>query len=183
MKPMADGIGSAGERDGQEVLSLCYLTAGERLFGIDTRSIREVLGTARLSRVPMAPAYVAGVIAYRGEVITAISLRALLGFENAATPSCVLVLDGDEDEQQFGLAIDRVGGVAMVERGTMATNPSTLDDASRALFAGSFRTANGLLVQLTPEQLRPSQLAQSGLFGNAERTRLERVLKTEGEMR
>ena len=157
----------------EELLSLCSLTAGGKLFGIDTRMIREVLGSAQLNRVPLAPSYIGGVLAYRGEVVTAVSLRSLLGGRPADGNCRVLVLDGDENEERFGLLVDSVGGVVMVQRGAMAANPSTLDEASRSLFSGAFRTGEGLLVQLDPERLRPSRLAASGLFGHALRVRVE----------
>ena len=177
MKVVGSGWGAgqnSGEGDAREaadVLSLCSLTAGSKLFGIDTRAIREVLGKGSLNRVPLAPAYVGGVIAYRGEVVTAVSLRALLGLEAAAGKSCVLVLDGDADEERFGLMVDGVGGVVMVDRRLAAANPSTLDEASKALFCGAYRTDDGLLVQLNPERLRPSRLAETGLFGQPARIR------------
>jgi purine-binding chemotaxis protein CheW len=168
MRVMANGEMRSAS-DMSEMVSLCSLMAGGKLFGIDTRMIREVLGKGRLNRVPLAPAYVGGVIAYRGEVVTAVSLRALLGIEAAAEPGCVLVLDGDESEERFGLMVDSVGGVVMVDRRTMSANPSTLDETSRALFNGAFRTEEGLLVQLDPERLKPSRLAETGLFGHAPR--------------
>ena len=158
-----------GIAEGEDLLSMCSLMSGGRLFGIDTRTIREVLGHAQMNRVPLAPTYVGGVIAYRGEVVTAVSLRALLGQAKTDGPSCVLVLDGDENEERFGLIVDSVGGVVMVERATMSANPPTLDEASKALFTGAFRTLEGLLVQLDPERLRPSRIAATGLFGHAQR--------------
>ena len=72
-----------------------------------------------------------------------------------------------------------VGGVVMVERTMMSANPPTLDDASKALFSGAFRTPDGLLVQLDPERLRPSRIAETGLFGHGQRP----SLKSEGETR
>ena len=168
-----------GIAEGEEAMSMCSLMSSGRLFGIDTRTIREVLGHAPMNRVPLAPAYVGGVIAYRGEVVTAISLRALLGQEKADGSNCVLVLDGDENEERFGLIVDSVGGVVMVERTTMSANPSTLDEASKAIFSGAFRTPYGLLVQLDPERLRPSRIADTGLFGHVQRP----MFKPEGETR
>lgn len=158
-----------GIADGEDTVSMCSLMSDGRLFGIDTRAIREVLGNASMNRVPLAPRYVGGVIAYRSEVVTALSLRALLGQTPAASYRCVLVLDGDENEERFGLIVDSVGGVVMVERSMLSANPSTLDETSRALFGGAFRTASGLLVQLDPERLRPSRIAETGLFGHAQR--------------
>ena len=178
-----------GIAEGEDVMSMCSLMSGGRLFGIDTRTIREVLGKGELNRVPLAPAYVGGVIAYRGEVVTAVSLRALLGLAPAEGKSCVLVLDGDVHEERFGLMVDGVGGVVMVSRRQAAANPSTLDEASKALFSGAFRTDEGLLVQLNPERLKPSRLAETGLFGQptrirgvaADRPLLERMSNGEGE--
>jgi purine-binding chemotaxis protein CheW len=160
-----DGSANAGDTpESKDLLSLCSLTAGKRLFGIDTRMIREVLGKARLHRVPLAPAFIGGVIAYRGEVVSAVSLRALLSLPPTDAPGCVLVLDGDHAEERFGLMVDSVGGVVMVDPASVSPNPSTLDEASRALFSGAFRTEHGLLVQLDPERLQPSMLAATGLF-------------------
>ena len=150
--------------DETDLLSLCSLMAGGRLFGMDTRTIREVLGKGRMEPVPLAPFYVSGVIAYRGEVVTAVSLRSLLGIPPAEGLSCVLVLGSDETEERFGLMVDSVGGVVVVDRKRMAANPSTLDESSRMLFRGAFRTDDGLLMQLDPEGLNPSRLAASGLF-------------------
>ena len=69
-------------------MSLCSLYAGSESFGIDTRKIREVLGERDLQRVPMAPAFIAGVVPYRGEVLTTVNLRALLGMERTRGGLC-----------------------------------------------------------------------------------------------
>ena len=65
-------------------VSLCSLCAGSGLYGIDTTQIRKVLGHTTPQRVPLAPEYIAGVVPYRGEVLTAVSLRVLLGLEHEA---------------------------------------------------------------------------------------------------
>ena len=65
-------------------VSLCSLRAGTGLYGVDTPQIREVLGPSVPQRVPLAPEYIAGVVPYRGEVLTTVSFRALLGLERGA---------------------------------------------------------------------------------------------------
>ena len=153
--------------DHEETLSMCSLDAGGRTFGIDTRSIREVLGRRAMQRVPLAPAWIGGIVPYRGEVLTTVSFRSLLGMPASSEDSCVLVLDGEEEGERFGLMVDGVGGVVTVERTSYAANPPTLDAAGRALFQGAFRIPGGLLVQVNPERLRPARLAESGLFGRS----------------
>ena len=81
----------------------------------------------------------------------------------------MLVLDDRENDEQFGLMVDSVGGVVTVARSSLEPNPSTLDARSLALFAGAYRTPSSLMVRLDPERLRPARLAAGGLFDAATR--------------
>ena len=157
-------IAEATGANHEEMVSLCAFRAGSGMFGIDTREIREVLGAVVPQRVPLAPLYIAGVVPYRGEVLTAVSLRVLLGLEKGSGARCALVLD-DENDQRFGLMVDSVGGVVTIARSAMEANPSVLDARSRMLFAGFYRLPSGLMVRLDPQRLRPARLMESGLAG------------------
>jgi purine-binding chemotaxis protein CheW len=154
-----------------DMVMMCSFHAGAGLFGIDTRQIREVLGAMVSEPVPLAPGYIDGVVAYRGEVLTTLSFRALLGLERRTEASCVLVLDDEQNDEQFGLVVDNVGGVVMTRRSEFEANPSTLDERSMDLFDGTCRTESGLMVRLDPGRLRPARLAATGLFGKAKRAR------------
>jgi len=147
-----------------DVVSLCSFYADSTVFGIDTRKICEVLGERELHRVPMAPAFVAGIVPYRGDVLTTVNFRALLGLGEHAGRSCVLVLEDDEADERFGLVVDTVGGVVMLSRGLLEENPCTLEPRDRWLFDGAYKSRTGLMVQLDPLRLRPSRLAETGLF-------------------
>jgi purine-binding chemotaxis protein CheW len=144
--------------------SLCSIYAEDESFGIDTSKIREVLGKRELERVPMAPVFVAGVVPYRGDVLTTVSFRALLGLADSAKPGCVLVLEDDEGQERFGLLVDAVGGVVTVNRSMLEANPCTLEARYKWLFEGAYKMQTGLMVQLDPQKLRPSRLAEAGMF-------------------
>ena len=152
--------------DAGGTVSICSLRVGTGLFGIDTRQIREVLGTTAPQRVPLAPEYIAGVVSYRGEVLTTVSFRALLGLECRAGSNCILVFDGEQNEERFGLIVDGVSGVIAVEPSALEANPSGLDARSMEMFDGAYKLPSGLLIHLDPRRLRPSRLAGSGLFGS-----------------
>jgi purine-binding chemotaxis protein CheW len=151
-------------QDESDAVSLCSLFAGGESFGIDTRKIREVLGKRELQRVPMAPAFIGGVVPYRGEVLTTVNFRALLGMGEHNAVSCVLVLEDDEASERFGLMVDEVGGVVTVNKRMLEANPSTLEARGKWLFEGAYKMQTGLMVQLDPKKLRPSRLAETGLF-------------------
>jgi purine-binding chemotaxis protein CheW len=152
------------------------LRVGDTLFGIDTRQIREVLGKTLPQRVPLAPAYIAGIVPYRGEALTTLSLRALLGLAPLQDASCILVLDDhdgsagsdrnadDGSDRHFGLMVDGVGGVLSMAGDALEPNPSALEPRAMVLFDGAYRMESGLMVRLDPRQLRPSRLAETGLF-------------------
>jgi purine-binding chemotaxis protein CheW len=147
-----------------DLVSMCSLRAGNNLFGIETSAIREVLEQRTIYPIPLVPPCIAGMFSYRGEILTAVNLRGLLGLPPASCTGCVLVLDGDQDEERFGLLADSVEGVLTLERRTSSPNPSTLDEASRAILRCSYRTADGRLGQLDPQHLTPSHIAATGLF-------------------
>jgi purine-binding chemotaxis protein CheW len=151
-------------QDESDAVSLCSMFAGDESFGIDTRKIREVLGKRELQRVPMAPVYIGGVVPYRGEVLTTVNFRALLGMRENPAASCVLVLEDDEVAERFGLMVDEVGGVVTVNRRMLEANPCTLEARGKWLFDGAYKMQTGLMVQLDPAKLRPSRLAETGLF-------------------
>jgi purine-binding chemotaxis protein CheW len=150
-----------------DAVSLCSLFAGEETFGIDTSKIREVLGERELEPVPMSPGFIAGVVPYRGEVLTTVNLRALLGIETQAERCCVLVMEDAEAAERFGLVVDAVGGVVTVSRRMLEANPCTLGARGKWLFDGAYKMDAGLMVRLDPVKLCPSRLSETGLFGKS----------------
>ena len=50
----------------------------------------------------------------------------------------------------------------------LEANPCTLEVRGKWLFDGAYKMQTGLLVQLDPQKLRPSRLAETGLFKQRE---------------
>jgi purine-binding chemotaxis protein CheW len=148
----------------EAMLMICVLRVEDARFGIEANRICEVLGEMPSRSVPLAPRYIDGVLPYRGEVLTAVSLRMLLGLEEIKDKSCVLVLNDDEAEERFGLVVDAIEGLITIRRDALEPNPGSLDAQSMFLFDGLYRTRSGLMVRIDPQQLRPSRIAQAGLF-------------------
>ena len=111
-----------------------------------------------------APLYIAGVIPNRGDVLTTVNFRALLGLPERTGASCVLVLEDDEHGERFGLMVDGVGGVVVASGKTLELNPSTLAYRCKALFDGVYKMPTGLLIRIDPKMLRPARLSEIGLF-------------------
>ncbi|HVW76278.1 MAG TPA: chemotaxis protein CheW [Alloacidobacterium sp.] len=142
-----------------ERIEMCSVRVGQTLYGVPIMRILEILGKPAKQLVPLAPSYIGGLVHYRGEVLTTVSLRRLLGMPERDHMEDILVFEGADG--YFGLLVDEVEEVMTVMPSDFEHNPSTLDDRRKALFAGTYKLKDGLLVMLDPERLDPVQLAEA----------------------
>jgi purine-binding chemotaxis protein CheW len=149
--------GLALRKQSAPLLEMCSVRIGQLLYGIPITHILEIVGGARPQIVPLAPAFVGGLVHYRGDVLTTVSLRQLLDMPNQEGRQDILVLESSGG--CFGLLVDSVGEVLIVSAADHEPNPSMLDERRRALFAGAYKLKEGLLVMLDPERLDPLRLA------------------------
>ena len=147
----------------EDSIEMCSVRVGEGRFGIPIMQILEILDAPATRPLPLAPAHIGGLVHYRGEILTAVSLRSLLGLSPHAQPPDLLVFEGKDGEGRdgyFGLLVDAVGEVLTVTPHEFEPNPSTLDDSRKGLFAGAYKLENGLLVMLDPARFDPVKLSQ-----------------------
>ncbi|HEX3893583.1 MAG TPA: chemotaxis protein CheW [Terracidiphilus sp.] len=153
--------GSAERRRGAKaagvLMEICSVRLGKALYGVPISHILEIVGQARPQTVPLAPGFVGGLVHYRGDVLTVVSLRHLLGLPPLEGAQDILVLEGPGG--CFGLLVDGVGEVLTVPRAEFEPNPSTLDQTRRDLIAGAYKLQSALLIMLDPERLDPVRLA------------------------
>jgi purine-binding chemotaxis protein CheW len=108
----------------------------------------------------LAPAFVGGLVHYRGDVLTTVSLRRLLGLPPREGKQDLLVVESSGG--CFGLLVDSVGEVLTASSADYEANPSTVSKHRRGLFAGAYKLKDGLMVMLDPERLEPMRLAKAG---------------------
>ena len=60
------------------LVEMCSVRLGAALYGVPITHILEIVGAARPQPVPLAPVFVGGLVHYRGDVLTTVSLRQLL---------------------------------------------------------------------------------------------------------
>ena len=158
------GLKLRKESTAATLLEMCSVRVEHTLFGIPIKHILEIVGSTRPKPVPLAPQFVGGLIHYRGDVLTTVSLRQLLGLhshgqeDHQAQESLQDILVLESAGGCFGLLVDSVGEVLTVSSADHEPNPSILDERRGALFAGAYKLKEGLLVMLDPERLDPMRL-------------------------
>jgi Chemotaxis signal transduction protein len=138
---------------------VCSVRLGQTWFGVPISHILEIVGGARPQPVPLAPEHVGGLVHYRGDVLTTVSLRRLLSLPAREGSQDILVLESAGG--CFGLLVDLVGEVLTVSSSDYEPNPSILDERRKALFAGAYKLKDKLLVMLNPDKLDPLRLSQN----------------------
>ena len=140
-------------------VEMCSVRLGEGLFGIPITHVLEIVGGARPRPVPLAPRFVGGLVHYRGDVLTTVSLRQLLDLPPREGPQDILVVESGG--ACFGLLVDAVGEVLVVSPDDYEPNPSTVDEKKRIFFAGTCKLKDGLMVLLDPALLDPMRLSKT----------------------
>jgi purine-binding chemotaxis protein CheW len=147
------------EKGAATLVEMCSVRVAQTLFGVPITHILEIVGSALPQPVPLAPSFVGGLVHYRGDVLTTVSLRHLLQLPPRDGAQDILVLESSGG--CFGLLVDSVGEVLTVSSADYEPNPSILDERRRALFAGAYKLKDSLLVMLDPERLDPMRLGQA----------------------
>ena len=86
----------------------CTFRVGEGLYGVELERVREVLRPQPLTRVPLAPPAVAGLLNLRGHIVPAVDLRRLFGLEPRPDGAQVVVRG---DDGPVSLVVDAIGDV------------------------------------------------------------------------
>ncbi len=147
---------SRSAQSGPEFLEVCSFRVGATTFGISIHHILEILAKVDPQPVPLAPRFVGGLVHYRGDVLTGVSLRKMLGLPEEEGAKAVLILEGPE--AAYGIFVDSVGEVLSLRRTEYEQNPPNLDEEKARLFRGAYKLQEGLLVLLAAEQLDPARL-------------------------
>lgn len=131
---------------------LCTFTVDDLLFGVEVTKVQEVLRAQPTTRVPLSPTMVRGLINLRGQIVTAVDLRACLGLapREGGEPPMNVVIRGTDG--CVSLLVDSIGDVIEVDDGAFEPPPSTMRAAHRHMIASVCKLPRQLLLVLIPER-------------------------------
>ena len=117
-------------------------------FGVEVAAVQEVILHQPMTRVPLAPADLGGLINLRGQVIPAVDLRRRLGFPDrvAGQPPMDVILHTRDG--LVSLLVDGIGDVVEVPDEAFEEPPETLHGIGRELIRGAYKLDDALLLLL-----------------------------------
>jgi purine-binding chemotaxis protein CheW len=124
-----------------------------QLFGLPIARVQDVFMPDRLTRVPLAPPEIAGVLNLRGRIVTAVDLRVRLGMAARSDGRPPMAVGIELKGESYGLLIDAVGEVLKLANGTREANPVNLDPRLARVSAGVHRLEGQLMVILDVDRV------------------------------
>ena len=132
-----------------------YVTAmiGGQLFGLPIVRVQDVFIPERLTRVPLAPPEIAGVLNLRGRIVTLIDLRRRFGLGQRDDGEPVMAIGVESRAESYGLLIDSVGDVLKLDDDAREPNPINLDPRLARVSTGIHRLEGQLLMVVDVERV------------------------------
>ena len=141
--------------DGAAALTTEYVTVtiGDHMFGLPIFRVQDVFVPDRLTRVPLAPPEVAGILNLRGRVVTAIEMRARLDLGTREAGRPVMAIGIELKGESYGLLVDAVGEVMALRNSACEAKPANLEPRLSRVAAGIFRLEGQLMVVLDVDRV------------------------------
>jgi purine-binding chemotaxis protein CheW len=131
----------------------CTFFLGKYFLGVEVERVQEVIRYQAMTRVPLAPTVVRGLINLRGQIVTAVDLRRRLDLPEQPgeiLPMNVVVRHADA---VVSLLVDEIGDVLEVDEDAFELPPDTLRGSARELVRGSYKLKDRLLIALDTDRV------------------------------
>jgi purine-binding chemotaxis protein CheW len=130
----------------------CTFYLDKLLFGVELKGVQEVIRSLEITRVPLAPGVVSGLINLRGQIVTAIDLRLRLELEARPANLRPMNVVVRSDDGAISLLVDEIGDVVEVEEDTFEPPPETLRGTIRTMITGVHKLNDRLLLVLDTDK-------------------------------
>jgi purine-binding chemotaxis protein CheW len=129
---------------------------GEEVFGMDIRSVREIIQCGPMTTLPLMPGFVRGVINLRGAVVPVIDLHARFGRPAAriGKKTCIVIFESQRSGEQaeLGLLVDAVSEVIKIAAAQIEPPPDFGSTVRRDFIRGMGKVAGRFVIILEPDR-------------------------------
>jgi purine-binding chemotaxis protein CheW len=126
----------------------CTFLLDGLLFGVEVLKVQEVIRSVEMTRVPLAPPVVHGLINLRGQIVTAIDLRRRLELSGRPPGQQSMNVVVRTNEELVSLLVDEIDDIREVEEEAFERPPETLKGIARELIHGVYKLKDQLLLVL-----------------------------------
>jgi purine-binding chemotaxis protein CheW len=126
----------------------CTFFVDGQFFGVPVQQVQEVIRYQEMTRVPLVPRVIRGLINLRGQIVVAIDLRRRLNAAERPDDQLPMNVVVRTTDGVISLLVDEIGDVIEVQDDTFERPHDTLNHASRELVLGVHKLPQHLLLIL-----------------------------------
>ncbi|MCE5266913.1 MAG: chemotaxis protein CheW [Planctomycetaceae bacterium] len=133
-----------------EFVTFCV---GDLLLGAEICHVEEINRHVDVTPVAHSPEWVLGVVNLRGEVVTVLDLRWILGLGNNVTTATTRNVVVNAGGERIGFLVDRIADVVNASWSDIKAPPANLNGAQGRFLQGIYELDHGLLAVLNMEEV------------------------------
>jgi len=141
--------GLAHEIEGEKFLTF---QLNNTIYGVEIKRIKEIIEYGGITRIPMTPRSIRGVLNLRGNVVPIIDLAVRLGCqsEDVSRRSCIIIVEvSDEGEtMDLGFVVDGVDQVVGIHEDHIEAAPSFGTEVKSEFIAGMGNVNDNFIILL-----------------------------------
>lgn len=115
-----------------------------RLYGVNVKLVQEITRPMPITKVPLAPNYIHGLINLRGQIVTALGIRELFALPASGNQSSINVVCKSEG-LLLSLIADEVGDVLELDYKDFEELPETISTQVSQFMTGVYKIPNEIL--------------------------------------
>jgi purine-binding chemotaxis protein CheW len=130
-------------------------------FGVEVAKVQEVIRYQEMTRVPLAPRVIEGLINLRGQIVTAIDLRRRLDLVERHEDQLPMNVVVQTDDGAVSFLVDDIGVVLALDDAAFEPPPETVQGIAGELIRGAYKLKDRLLLVLDVDRtVRPDAGAE-----------------------
>ena len=147
-----------------------YLTfiVDNEIYGLEILKVREIVAMLHISKVPLVPNYVKGVINLRGKVIPVIDIRLKFKMEDINYDEHTTIIIVDVDEISVGFIVDETSEVVKIKQENLMPPPKFGTTIDTSFLKSMAKTEDNITMIVDLEKLFSSDEIQSLSMHNQE---------------
>src|SRR5262245_31840319 len=108
-------------------------------FGVEVLKVQEVIRYQEMTRVPLAPPVISGLINLGGQIVPALDRRRRLELNPRPAGQLPMNVVVRTDDGAVSLLVDEIGDVVEVSEDSFEPPPETIDGVARELIRGVYK--------------------------------------------
>ncbi len=134
------------------IQQFCTFFLKDQFFGVPVQQVQEVIRYQEMTRVPLTPPVIRGLINLRGQIVTAVDLRRRFAMEDRPESQLPMNVVVHTDDGAVSFLVDEIGDVLEVEEESFERTPETVQGQTRELVRGVYKLPERLMMVLDTER-------------------------------